>query len=179
MSRERDLVRVSKHLSKVLRHAPDSIGLSLDANGWADVDELLARSPLCRDRATLEKIVATNDKQRFLLSADGARIRANQGHSVAVDVELTPQAPPAILYHGTAARTLPLIREGGLRPMRRLHVHLSADRETAERVGRRHGRPSVLEVDAEGMAAAGHAFFRSENGVWLCEAVPVAFLRFS
>ena len=165
----------SKFLSLVLRHDPGSIGLTLDPAGWADIDALLAaaaRAGVAMDRDDLARIVAESDKQRFTLSQDGLRIRAAQGHSVAVELGLEPLAPPAILYHGTATKALAAILAEGLRPMARRQVHLSLDRETAERVGRRHGKAAVLQVDAAGMQAAGHRFFRAENGVWLVDAVP-------
>lgn len=174
-----DLVRASKFLSLVLRHKPETIGLELDANGWADVDTLLRRSveagvPLTP--LTLGRLVAESDKQRFALSEDGTRVRANQGHSVEVDLELKAVTPPGELFHGTATRFLVSIRERGLIPGSRQHVHLSADVATAEAVGRRHGRAVVLRVDAAAMAAAGRVFYLSANGVWLTDAVPPEFL---
>ncbi|MEU8104443.1 RNA 2'-phosphotransferase [Nonomuraea muscovyensis] len=173
------LVRVSKYLSRHLRHDPGRIGVELDPHGWVDVDTLLAAAAahgFALTRRELELAVAGNDKQRFTLE-DG-RIRANQGHSVPVDLDLPVAVPPPYLYHGTVARHLAAIRAEGLRPMRRHHVHLSPDRETATRVGARRGRPVVLAVDAGTMHAAGHAFRVSVNGVWLVDAVPVAHLRF-
>jgi putative RNA 2'-phosphotransferase len=181
MTMDAGLVRTSKFLSKVLRHAPESVGLTLDGAGWADVDALLAAARgagVALDRATLDRVVGENDKQRFALSADGRRIRASQGHSVRVELGLRPQAPPEVLYHGTAGRNLESIRRDGLRPGRRTHVHLSEDEEMAVAVGRRHGRPVVLRVLAGQMHAAGHTFYRSENGVWLADAVPPGHIRF-
>jgi putative RNA 2'-phosphotransferase len=175
------LVRISKFLSKVLRHAPESVGLRLDEAGWVDVDDLLAaaaRAGVALDRPTLERVVADNDKQRFALSPDGLRIRASQGHSVSVELGLAPQEPPEVLFHGTADRNLASIREQGLVPGRRTHVHLSADEATAINVGRRHGRPVVLRVRAGEMHRAGHPFHRSDNGVWLTSAVPPAHIDF-
>ncbi|MCI5140900.1 MAG: RNA 2'-phosphotransferase [Candidatus Electrothrix sp. ATG1] len=174
-------VNISKFLSLILRHAPETIGLCLDAKGWVAVDELLQAAEtngtvISRER--LEEIVFTNDKQRFAFSPDGLRIRANQGHSVNVDLELAPVEPPPVLFHGTATRFLPSIGSQGLRSMSRQHVHLSVTRDQAHRVGARHGRPVVLEIDAEGMSDAGHLFFLSANGVWLTEAVSVDFIRF-
>lgn len=176
----RELVPISKFLSKVLRHRPEILGLELDAAGWASIDALLAameerRRPLARE--VLDEIVATNDKQRFAVSDDGRRIRANQGHSRPVDLGLVPVAPPAELFHGTARDLVEHIREVGLRRMNRHHVHLSSDVETARRVGGRGGPPAVLRVRAAEMHAAGHTFFRSENGVWLTERVPAEFLE--
>ena len=172
---------ISRFLSYVLRHAPESIGLSLDANGWADVAELLAAAGKAGrriDLATLRAVVAENDKQRFTLSDDGRRIRAAQGHSIAVDLALAPSEPPSRLYHGTATRNLDAIRAEGLKPGRRQQVHLSLDPETARKVGQRHGQPAVLTVDAAAMRRDGHRFFRADNGVWLTDSVPARYLRF-
>lgn len=170
----------SKFLSLVLRHRPDLIGLQLDAAGWADIDALIALSQAHRPltRALIESVVATSDKRRFAISEDGLRIRANQGHSVEVDLQLEAVAPPARLYHGTAARFVDDIRREGLSRRSRHHVHLSADIDTAMRVGARHGAPVLLVIRAAEMAAAGHAFLRSANGVWLTDAVPAAFIDF-
>jgi putative RNA 2'-phosphotransferase len=178
---EAQLVGMSKFVSKVLRHAPESVGLRLDEAGWVDVDELLAaaaRAGVALDRPTLERVVVENDKKRFALSADGLRIRASQGHSVAVELGLTPVEPPEVLFHGTADCNLDAIRAQGLIPGRRTHVHLSANEATAVNVGRRHGRPVVLVVQAGEMHRAGHPFFRSDNGVWLTAAVPPAHIHF-
>jgi putative RNA 2'-phosphotransferase len=173
------IVAASKLLSFILRHRPDSVGLALDANGWAAVDVLLAclqASGHTVDRAVLERVVARNDKQRFAFSDDGTRIRASQGHSVAVDLALEPATPPALLYHGTASRFLKSILASGLRASGRHHVHLSADIETARRVGARHGFPVVLRVDARRMQADGIVFYRSDNGVWLTAVVLPRYL---
>jgi len=173
-------IKVSKYLSKHLRHQPERIGITLDAQGWVAIDELLhamARRGLPLTRAELDHVVATNDKRRFAI--EGGRIRASQGHTVPVDLGLPPSEPPAYLYHGTVNRVLDAIRNEGLRPMNRTHVHLSADRETATRVGARRGRPVVLSVDAAAMHRAGHTFHVSANGVWLTDAVPPEFLRFT
>lgn len=170
----------SKFLSFILRHDPGSIGLVLDTQGWADVDDLIARATASGrhlDRATLEGIVAANDKKRFTLSADGRRIRAAQGHSVEVDLGLEGAVPPSPLYHGTATRFLDSIMSDGLKPGSRQKVHLSAELATARAVGQRHGKPVVLLVDAARMHAEGHAFWRAENGVWLTDAVPPRFLQ--
>lgn len=171
--------RLSKFLSLVLRHEPARAGLTLDSAGWVDVGDLLrgcagAGKPLTR--ATLEEIVAKSDKQRFAFSEDGTRIRANQGHSVAVELEYKPVAPPDVLYHGTADRFLESIQTTGLRKAARHHVHLSAERKTAWEVGRRHGRPVIFIVAAGAMHRAGHAFYLSANGVWLTDGVPPEFL---
>jgi len=174
-------VRLSKFMSLVLRHNPGKIGLRLDAQGWADVAQLIEKAnaagvPLTH--AALLDVVAHNDKQRFKLSEDGRRIRASQGHSIPVDLGLPPAEPPERLYHGTAGRFLDSIRREGLRPGQRQHVHLSPDAETAQRVGRRHGAPVVLAVRAGEMHRAGHVFYISDNGVWLTERVPAGFIDF-
>ncbi|NBM17537.1 RNA 2'-phosphotransferase [Streptomyces sp. GC420] len=176
---QRRTVKVSKYLSRHLRHQPERIGITLDANGWVEIDTLIrsaAEHGFRFTRAELDHVVAVNDKQRF--AVEGDRIRANQGHTVEVDLDLPPAGPPEYLYHGTVSRNLDAIRAEGLRPMRRHHVHLSADRETATRVGARRGRPVVLSVDAGAMHRAGHVFRVSSNGVWLVDEVPPAFLRF-
>ncbi|HET9993689.1 MAG TPA: RNA 2'-phosphotransferase [Kofleriaceae bacterium] len=173
--------KISKFLSLVLRHEPARIGIALDSAGWTDVDALLAASAahgVAITRAELVQVVASSDKQRFALSPDGARIRANQGHSVEVELELAPAVPPARLYHGTVDRFLASIRAQGLVKGERHHVHLSADVATAQKVGGRRGQPVVLVVRAADMVAAGHTFFVSANGVWLTDAVPAAFLDF-
>ena len=177
-----DLVRASKFLSLVLRHAPERIGLTLDCAGWADMAELVERAraagmPLTRE-AVLE-IVATSDKQRFALDTKRTRIRANQGHSVDIDLGLEPTEPPAILFHGTAVATVPAIRREGLKPGDRQHVHLSPDEATAVKVGQRHGRPVVLRVFAGKMWGQGTPFYCSANGVWLTPAVPPEFIEFA
>ena len=172
-------INTSKFLSYVLRHAPDSIGLTLDGEGWANTADLLAKanaSGTSIDEATLHKIVAESDKKRFTLSEDGLRIRAAQGHSVAVDLGKPAIEPPAQLFHGTATRFLDAILREGLRPGSRQQVHLSADRQTAQAVGQRHGKPAILSVDAASMFAGGHKFYQADNGVWLIDAVPVEYL---
>jgi putative RNA 2'-phosphotransferase len=170
---------LSKYLSFVLRHHPETIGLELATDGSVDIDALLAamaRHDRPLDRATLEELVASSDKQRFAISADGTRIRANQGHSVEVELGLTPLPPPAVLFHGTVSRFLSSIRARGLLKGERHHVHLSESREVAAAVGSRRGKAIVLVVDAAGMAASGFLFFRSANGVWLTEQVPPSFI---
>lgn len=173
-------VRISKFLSLVLRHDPARIGITLDEAGWTDVEALLVamakhKHPVSREK--LIEIVETSEKQRFALSPDGTRIRANQGHSVEVDLELAPTTPPARLYHGTVDAFMASIREQGLIRGARHHVHMSADVETATKVGARRGKPVILTIRADAMAAAGHVFYRSENGVWLTERVPPEFLE--
>jgi putative RNA 2'-phosphotransferase len=170
---------ISKFLSLVLRHKPQEIGLTLDPNGWASIEQLIALANAggtALSRPVIESIVAASDKQRFAISADGACIRANQGHSVDISLGLAPQAPPAQLFHGTATRFLESIRAGGLHAGARQHVHLSSERATAEKVGSRHGKPLVLLVDSGRMARDGHLFYRSENGVWLTDSVAPAYL---
>jgi putative RNA 2'-phosphotransferase len=174
-----DVVRVSKRLSSVLRHRPDSIGITLDDSGWVDVGELLgalAAHGLPLSRADLEHVVATNDKRRFAFDDTGGRIRASQGHSVAVSLGYEPVVPPAELFHGTVQRFLPAILREGLRPGRRHAVHLSPDIATARTVAARRGRPVVLRVDSGRMAADGSTFTRSANGVWLVAEVPPGYL---
>ena len=170
---------ISKRLSFWLRHKPEDAGLTLSADGWTDVaavlDAFSAHGLEC-NRDQLERVVATNDKKRFEFSNDGKRIRARQGHSVDIDLGLTALTPPDVLFHGTATRFLPLILAEGLKPIARHHVHLSPDHGTAVMVGRRHGKPAVLQVAAGAMQADGHQFFRTDNGVWLTDAVPPAFL---
>lgn len=176
-----DLVKLSKFLSLVLRHKPEEIGLTLDDHGWAEVAELLRLANLHGSRLTrplLEQVVAENSKQRFAISSDGERIRANQGHSIDVDLQLPASDPPELLYHGTASRFLESIRAQGLHSANRQHVHLSPDVPTAINVGQRHGQPVVLTVRALAMAAAGHRFYLSANGVWLTERVPIEYLEF-
>ena len=172
------MVRLSKRMSKALRHEPGRVGLTLDPAGWVPVADLLAA--LGVDRADVDEVVATNDKSRFAieLGPDGIeRIRANQGHSVHVELGLAPVPPPERLYHGTSAAVLESIRATGLNRGGRHHVHLSADEQTARRVGaRRGGAVVIITVDAGAMARAGHEFFRSDNGVWLTDEVPPEFL---
>jgi putative RNA 2'-phosphotransferase len=178
---EKQRTRTSKFLSLVLRHEPQRIGLQLDPAGWVDVDVLLAA---CRNHGTLiereelDEVVATSEKKRFAFSDDCRRIRASQGHSIEVSLGYTPKTPPPRLFHGTATRFLDSIRAEGLTKRERHHVHLSADAETAHRVGQRHGKPAVLIVMADAMHAVGHAFFLSENGVWLTDEVPANFIEF-
>jgi putative RNA 2'-phosphotransferase len=174
-------VRISKFLSLVLRHEPERMKLVLDDAGWTPVDAVLhgfAEAGLPVTREDLEAIVRGSDKQRFAFSDDGARLRANQGHSIDVELGLPPSVPPPLLFHGTVAKFLDAIRAQGLKKGERHHVHLSAARATAEQVGGRRGRPVVLEVLAAAMALAGHAFFLSANGVWLTEHVPASYLVF-
>ena len=176
------LTRTSRFLSRVLRHDPAAAGVELDPHGWASVDRLIEgarRNGVPLTRELLAQVVADNDKQRFSLDADGRRIRAAQGHSLAVDLGLVPEPPPATLYHGTAVRHLDSIRRNGLQPGRRQHVHLSATPGIARQVGARHGPPVVLAIDADGLHRTGHDFFRAANGVWLTASVPPERILFA
>lgn len=174
-------VRISKFLSLVLRHQPEKVGLTLDDEGWASVSELIAAFEghgLSLTLEELEEIVRRNDKKRFSFSPDGTLIRANQGHTVRVELGYEPRQPPRILYHGTAERFLVSIRQQGLIKGQRHHVHLSDDTETARAVGGRYGKPVILRIESERMQGDGHVFFRSDNGVWLTERVPVEYIIF-
>lgn len=172
------LTRTSRYISLILRHKPEAIGIALDEHGWADVDELIAgvsrTHPLTMK--LLEEIVRTDEKQRYSFNEDKTLIRANQGHSIPVDVELPELEPPAILYHGTGQKYVPSIDRQGLLPKSRLYVHLSADEDTAVKVGRRHGPPIVYKVQAGKMSEDGYLFYRSVNGVWLTKEVPIEYL---
>lgn len=175
------IVRTSKFLSYVLRHEPETLGLALDPGGWVDVDALLERTRAdgrSIDRARLKEVIAHGEKERFTLSEDGTKIRANYGHSIDVDLDLTPTSPPSHLYHGTAEHTVPAIREEGLRPQSRQYVHLSSTQEEATHVGSRHGPPVVLTIDAQALHDAGHTLYRSTDVVWLTDRVPPHFLQF-
>ena len=177
---EKANVSLSKYLSRHLRHKPHEINLTIDKNGWANIDELIEKSRKYKGREiTLEMIinvVKNNDKQRFKISDDGKKIRANQGHSFPVDLELDSITPPDILYHGTAKRFLSSIMEKGLLPMSRLYVHLSETEDTALNVARRHGEPIVLTIDSGKMFKEGIEFYLSENKVWLTERVPSVYI---
>ena len=172
------LEQTSKFIALVLRHKPEAAGITLDGHGWAQVDELIAgvsrRMPLTREM--LEEIVRTDNKQRYSFSPDHQKIRANQGHSIPVDVELKQAVPPDTLYHGTGEKYVESILREGLLPKSRLYVHLSRDAATAEQVGRRHGKPVLFLVDAAAMVRDGYAFYLSENQVWLTREVPVRYL---
>jgi len=180
MTSKNDIVSTSKFLSLVLRHQPHKIGLVLDEAGWVPVDQLLAKlanagKPLRIEQ--LREVVQSNDKQRFGFSADGLRIRANQGHSIDVELGLTAMDPPAVLYHGTASRFIASVMASGLDKRQRHHVHLTADAAIATSVGQRYGLPVLLLVDAAQMHADGHTFYRSANNVWLTDHVPVRYLK--
>jgi putative RNA 2'-phosphotransferase len=178
---DKQLIKISKFLSLVLRHKPEAIKLALDEHGWADVEELLERavqSGIQIDKATLHQVVAQNNKKRFSFNEDASKIRANQGHSISVDLDLAPVIPPENLYHGTAIRFLDGIKTEGLLPRGRQYVHLSADEITAVAVGSRHGVPVVLVIKSGEMAKLDYKFYRSVNGVWLADKVPVEFILF-
>ncbi|QLE40336.1 RNA 2'-phosphotransferase [Nostoc sp. C052] len=174
------LVKISKYLSKYLRHTPDAIGIQLAPGGWVDVDELLtacAKNKFPLTRQELQVVVESSDKQRFSFDATGNLIRANQGHSVKVDLHLEAVVPPDELYHGTGHKSVESILQTGLSKMSRHHVHLSKDIETAKTVGARHGKPVVFAVNAAAMHQAGYIFYCSANGVWLVENVPPEYLQ--
>jgi putative RNA 2'-phosphotransferase len=174
-----NLKPISKFLSLVLRHKPEEIGLSLDENGWASVQELMEKmneKGISINMELLDAIVETNDKKRFAFNEDKTRIRASQGHSIDVDLNMEPAEPPAFLYHGTGEKNLSLILATGIKKMNRQHVHLSKDKETAVTVGSRHGKPVVLTVRSGQMHTDGIKFYLSANGVWLTEFVDVKYI---
>ncbi len=174
-----NLNSLSKYLCLLLRHHPEKAGITLDEHGWADVEELVAGVKKTHrfHLEMLKEIVRTDEKQRYSFSEDGRLIRANQGHSIPVDVELPVVEPPEYLWHGTAEKYVASIDQSGLLPMSRLYVHLSKDKETAWKVGSRHGKPVIYRVKSGQMAQKGHVFYRSVNGVWLVKQVPTDFLE--
>ena len=176
----RTLKDTSKFISLILRHNPSAVGITLDEHGWADVQAMIdginAAGGYRLDRETLEEIVRTDEKQRYSFNPDHTLIRANQGHSVSVDVELEEKVPPAVLYHGTGEKFVSSIDVQGLIPKSRLYVHLSADVETARKVGSRHGRPVIYTVNCEEMVKDGYTFYLSANHVWLTKEVPARYL---
>ena len=173
------LKETSKYISLILRHKPETIGITLDEHGWANVDELISGIAKTHEinRNILEKIVSTDEKQRYSFNDDKTKIRANQGHSIQVDVELEEMRPPEILWHGTGEKFTSSIDEQGLIPKSRLYVHLSKDEETAFKVGTRHGKPVLYIVKAEEMFKDGYKFYLSKNGVWLTKEVPAKYLE--
>ena len=178
---DRNLVRISKFLSLILRHKPETIELSLDERGWARVDELLSRANdagVSMDRVLLRQVVEGNDKKRFSFSEDGLKIRANYGHSIPIDLDLEAVEPPEFLYHGTAIRFIVSIKMKGIVPQERTHVHLSPDEVTAMEVGQRHGKPIVLIIRANRMHEDGFKLYHSESGLWLTEKVPPEYIIF-
>lgn len=176
------LDKTSKFLSYILRHKPEDIGITLDSEGWVALDLLITQANehgQKLNRALIEQVVATSDKKRFTLSEDGLNIRAAQGHSTGmVEIQYKELTPPEYLYHGTATRFINSIKETGLKPGSRHHVHLSADEETASSVGQRHGKLIILKVKALTMHNAGYKFYLSDNHVWLTDRVPVDYLLF-
>ena len=178
---EKQLKQISKLLSLVLRHKPEYIGITLDNEGWTTVPELINRinqKGIDLDFTTLQIIVDTNDKKRFAFNNDKTLIRASQGHSVEVELNYKPEVPPSVLYHGTAINNVPAIRENGLQKMNRHHVHLTASKDTALKVGQRHGKPVILTIQAFLMLEQQHIFYVSDNGVWLADHIPAAFISF-
>jgi putative RNA 2'-phosphotransferase len=178
---DKETIKASKFLSLILRHEPERVGLTLGEAGWVSVEELLQavnRHGVSLTLDQLKHVVATSDKKRYAFSDDGQRIRANQGHSVEVDLQYPPQIPPEILYHGTATRFLDGIRKDGLQKMGRHDVHLSAETKVTLQVGGRHGKPVLLTIRAGDMHRAGFVFRCSANGVWLVDHVPAAFIEF-
>ena len=177
----KQLQSTSKFISLILRHRPESIGITLDEHGWADVREMIdginKSGNHTLDMETLEEIVRTDEKQRYSFNEDHTMIRANQGHSIPVDVELEEKIPPDVLWHGTGEKYVSSIDAQGLIPKGRLYVHLSSDLETARKVGSRHGKPVIYEIDCRGMSGDGYRFFLSANQVWLTKEVPVRYLR--
>lgn len=176
-----DATKISKFLSLVLRHKPETIDLKLDENGWADTDRLIygmQKANYSMDIELLKGIVESSDKKRFKFNDDFTKIRANQGHSIDIDLNLEAKTPPEILYHGTAARNLDSIKQHGLLKQNRHHVHLSGDTETARTVGMRYGKPVVLTIEARMMHKEGISFYQSDNGVWLTEFVDPKYIKF-
>lgn len=173
--------KTSKFIALILRHKPETIGITLDEHGWANVQELIdginATGKHHLDMELLEEIVRLDEKQRYSFNEDRSLIRANQGHSIPVDVDLRETLPPKVLYHGTGEKYVPSIDEQGLIPKSRLYVHMSADKETAKTVGSRHGRPVIYEIDCKSMSEDGYRFYLSENHVWLTKAVPAKYLK--
>ncbi|WP_261510500.1 RNA 2'-phosphotransferase [Chryseobacterium paludis] len=171
--------KISKFLSLILRHQPETIHLKLDENGWADVRELIEKSARNRMRFTLgelDEVVETNNKKRFAFNEDKTKIRANQGHSIDVDLALISQQPPEFLYHGTAEANMASILEKGIEKRNRQHVHLSSDKETATKVGMRHGKPVILIIRTGEMFKENIEFYLSDNGVWLTDFVDVKYI---
>lgn len=176
---EQQKKKTSKFLSYVLRHHPELINLNLDENGWANVDELIAKSTNDSQGfifEELDEIVETNDKKRFIFNEDKTRIRANQGHSIDINLALISQKPPEFLYHGTAQSNIDSIFEKGIEKRSRQHVHLSQDKETASKVGMRHGKPVILTINTQKMFEGGLEFYLSENNVWLTDFVDIKYI---
>lgn len=180
MTDEKQLTQISKFLSLVLRHKPESIGIELDSKGWTEIEILIEKANaqgIIFDKETLHYIVETNSKKRFAFNENQDKIRASQGHSIEIELGYTNQKPPKILFHGTSEKSLQSILNSGLEKRNRQHVHLSIDIETATMVGQRHGKPVILEVSAEEMYKNNFIFYISENGVWLTDNVPTKYLN--
>jgi putative RNA 2'-phosphotransferase len=183
----KELIGMSKFISMVLRHKPATIGITLDGEGWVDVQELIDNASIYQSdkgmealtKDLLDEIIDTNEKRRFEYSEDGWRIRARQGHSVDVELGYAAITPPKSLYHGTASRFVPSIRANGIDKRKRHHVHLSKDHDTAVKVGQRHGKPHVLRVDTETMSKDGYKFFETDNNVWLVDNIPAKYIDFN
>ena len=178
---DRNIIRISKFLSLVLRHKPETIGLTLDEHGWARVDELLTRvnqEDVPMDEALLRQVVEDSEKKRFSFSEDGQKIRANYGHSLPIDLGLEPVEPPEFLFHGTAVRFLVSIKMKGIVPQERIHVHLSPNEDSALEVGQRHGKPVILDIQSRRMHEDGFKFYLSASGIWLTEKVPPEYIIF-
>ncbi|MCV9932011.1 RNA 2'-phosphotransferase [Flavobacterium sp. LS1R47] len=178
---EKTAKSISKFLSLVLRHSPETINLKLDENGWADVEELItkcSKNGNTLDSELLDYVVENNDKKRFAFNEDKTKIRASQGHSISVDLKLDEAEPSEFLYHGTVGKFMESIKKEGLQKMSRQHVHLSQDRETAIKVGGRRGAPQILSVRSGAMHRDGFKFYLSENNVWLTDAVPAKYIEF-
>jgi putative RNA 2'-phosphotransferase len=174
----KELNNISKYFSYLLRHEPESVGLSLNENGWASIDELIEKTVDFKlNRDLIEIVVGTNDKKRFSISDDGLQIKANQGHSIDVDLELTPIQPPQFLVHGTAERFVEAIRVQGLNKMQRHHVHLSESKAVAENVGSRYGKSVLLNISAKEMFDDGFKFYKSANNVWLVDSVSPKYIN--
>lgn len=180
MLNEKETTNISKFLSLILRHKPEVIGIELDENGWTDIATLIEKSNangVQLDKTILQYIVDTNPKKRFAINETMDRIRANQGHSIEIELGYPNQSPPEILYHGTGQKSVQSILETGIEKRDRHHVHLSSDIETAIKVGQRHGKPFVFKVLAKQMHHDNHQFFLSDNGVWLTDNVPAKYLK--
>lgn len=178
---EKEVKKKSKFLSLILRHQPETLGVQLDESGWIDVEVLLAaiaKHGKGMSRETLEYVVSSNDKQRFSFDAEGTRIRANQGHSVNIELGYEAAVPPETLVHGTPQQFVDAISREGLKKMQRHHVHLHVDEKTGLAVGQRRGKPVLLQVRAGEMYRAGFEFFVTPNQVWLTDRVPVEYIDF-
>ena len=176
-----NIEKLSKFISLILRHKPEEIGITIDDFGWAKVEDLINginKSGRNINMCILEEIVRTDNKQRYSFNEDKTKIRANQGHSIPVNLELNELEPPKTLYHGTATKSIEGIKSQGIKSMSRQWVHLSKDFETAKQVGARHGKPMILIINTERMYKDGIKFYLSENGVWLTEYVDPKYILY-